>query len=34
MPSLNWERYVEFVLDGLRAPGHNELPPPRRGAGA
>jgi AcrR family transcriptional regulator len=29
MPELNWERYVEIMLDGLRAPGHNELPPPR-----
>lgn len=29
MPELNWERYVEIMLDGLRAPGHNALPPPR-----
>jgi AcrR family transcriptional regulator len=29
MPELNWERYVEIMLDGLRAPGHNRLPPPR-----
>ena len=29
MPELNWERYVEMMLDGLRAPGHNKLPPPR-----
>jgi AcrR family transcriptional regulator len=29
MPELNWERYVEIMLDGLRAPGSNELPPPR-----
>jgi AcrR family transcriptional regulator len=29
MPELNWERYVEIMLDGLRAPGFNELPPPR-----
>ncbi len=29
MPELNWERYVEIMLDGLRAPGHNKLPPPR-----
>ena len=29
MPELNWERYVEIMLDGLRAPGVNELPPPR-----
>ena len=30
LPSLNWERYLEIMLDGLRAPGVNELPPPRR----
>jgi AcrR family transcriptional regulator len=29
MPEMNWERYVEIMLDGLRAPGVNELPPPR-----
>jgi AcrR family transcriptional regulator len=29
MPELNWERYVEIMLDGLRAPGFNPLPPPR-----
>jgi AcrR family transcriptional regulator len=29
MPELNWERYVEIMLDGLRAPGVNKLPPPR-----
>jgi AcrR family transcriptional regulator len=29
MPELNWERYVQIMLDGLRAPGVNELPPPR-----
>ena len=29
MPELNWERYVEIMLDGLRAPGKNKLPPPR-----
>jgi AcrR family transcriptional regulator len=29
MPALNWERYVEIMLDGLRAPGVNPLPPPR-----
>jgi len=29
MPELNWERYVEIMLDGLRAPGRNALPPPR-----
>jgi AcrR family transcriptional regulator len=28
-PELNWERYLEIMLDGLRAPGSNELPPPR-----
>jgi AcrR family transcriptional regulator len=27
---LNWERFVEIMLDGLRAPGANTLPPPRR----
>jgi AcrR family transcriptional regulator len=29
MPELNWERYLEIMLDGLRAPGGNKLPPPR-----
>jgi AcrR family transcriptional regulator len=29
MPEMNWERYVEIMLDGLRAPGSNKLPPPR-----
>jgi AcrR family transcriptional regulator len=29
MPELNWERYVEIMLDGLRAPGVNPLPAPR-----
>jgi AcrR family transcriptional regulator len=29
MPELNWERYVEIMLDGLRAPAVNKLPPPR-----
>jgi AcrR family transcriptional regulator len=29
MPELNWERYVEIMLDGLRAPGFNKLPAPR-----
>jgi AcrR family transcriptional regulator len=29
MPELNWERYLEIMLDGLRAPGFNALPPPR-----
>jgi AcrR family transcriptional regulator len=29
MPELNWDRYVEIMLDGLRAPGVNKLPPPR-----
>jgi hypothetical protein len=23
----NWRRVLEFVLDGLRAPGSGELPP-------
>jgi AcrR family transcriptional regulator len=27
---LNWERFLEIMLDGLRAPGANKLPPPRR----
>lgn len=30
MASLNWERFVAIMLDGLRAPGGNKLPPPRR----
>jgi AcrR family transcriptional regulator len=29
MPRLNWERYVEIMLDGLRAPGSGRLPPLR-----
>jgi AcrR family transcriptional regulator len=29
MPEMNWERYVEIMLDGLRAPGFNQLPPAR-----
>jgi AcrR family transcriptional regulator len=29
MPELNWERYVQIMLDGLRAPGSNPLPPPK-----
>jgi hypothetical protein len=29
MPELNWERYVAIMLDGLRAPGHDPLPPPK-----
>ena len=29
MPTLNWERFLAIMLDGLRAPGVNELPPPR-----
>jgi AcrR family transcriptional regulator len=29
MPELNWERYVQIMLDGLRAPGSSPLPPPR-----
>jgi hypothetical protein len=29
MPELNWERFVEIILDGLRAPGSAPLPPPR-----
>jgi len=30
LSSMNWERFVAIMLDGLRAPGGNELPPPRR----
>lgn len=29
MSSMNWERFVAIMLDGLRAPGEIELPPPR-----
>jgi AcrR family transcriptional regulator len=29
MPELNWERYVAIMLDGLRAPGHDPMPPPK-----
>ena len=29
MPAMNWERFLEIVLDGMRAPGGNKLPPPR-----
>jgi AcrR family transcriptional regulator len=29
MPELNWERYVQIMLDGLRAPGSSPLPPPK-----
>ena len=27
MPELNWERYVEIMLDGLRTPAISELAP-------
>ena len=30
LSSMNWERFVAIMLDGLRAPGGNELPPPRK----
>jgi AcrR family transcriptional regulator len=30
MPELNWERYVAIMLDGLRAPGQEPLPPPKK----
>jgi len=30
MPSLNWERYLEIVLEGMRnAPGQRKLPAPK-----
>jgi AcrR family transcriptional regulator len=29
MPAMNWERFLEIVLDGLRAPGGHKLPLPR-----
>jgi AcrR family transcriptional regulator len=28
MSALNWERFIGIMLDGLRAPGHEKLPPP------
>jgi len=30
LASRNWKRFVEIMLDGLRAPGENELPPSRQ----
>lgn len=31
MPALNWERFLEIVLEGMRAtPGARKLPPPKR----
>jgi AcrR family transcriptional regulator len=27
--SMNWERFLEVMLDGMRAPGSAKLPPPR-----
>jgi AcrR family transcriptional regulator len=29
MPAQNWERFLEVMLDGMRAPGSAKLPPPR-----
>jgi AcrR family transcriptional regulator len=29
LPAMNWERFLEIMLDGMRAPGHNKLPAPR-----
>jgi AcrR family transcriptional regulator len=29
MPAMNWERFLEVMLDGMRAPGSAKLPPPR-----
>jgi AcrR family transcriptional regulator len=29
MPAMNWERFLEVMLDGMRAPGSTKLPPPR-----
>ena len=29
MPAMNWERFLEVMLDGMRAPGNAKLPPPR-----
>ena len=30
MTALNWERFLAIVLDGMRAPGANKLPKPKR----
>jgi AcrR family transcriptional regulator len=29
MPAMNWERFLEVMLDGMRAPGSRKLPAPR-----
>ena len=29
LSSMNWERFLEVMLDGMRAPGSAKLPPPR-----
>jgi AcrR family transcriptional regulator len=29
MSAMNWERFLEVMLDGMRAPGSAKLPPPR-----
>lgn len=29
MPAMNWERFLELMLEGMRAPGGAKLPPPR-----
>lgn len=29
MPAMNWERFLELMLDGMRAPGSSRLPPAR-----
>ena len=29
MPAMNWERFLEVMLDGMRAPGSAKLPPAR-----
>jgi AcrR family transcriptional regulator len=29
LPASNWERFLEIILDGIRSPARNELPPPR-----
>ena len=29
LSAMNWERFLEVMLDGMRAPGSAKLPPPR-----
>ena len=29
MSAMNWERFLEVMLDGMRAPGSAKLPAPR-----